>query len=41
MDKLKKIVKIGRLFFDVIMKKWINLILMSLLVYSLSSVCIS
>lgn len=39
--KIKKFVKIGRFFFDILIKKWVNLILMSLLVYAFCSLCIS
>ena len=39
--KVRKFTKIGRIFFDVLFRKWINLILMSLLVYSFSTLLIN
>lgn len=41
MAQIKKIRNIGRSFFDIIFRKWLILILMSLLVYSFSSYLIS
>lgn len=41
MSEIKKIRNIGRSFFDIIFRKWLILILMSLLVYSFSSYFIS
>lgn len=34
MAKIRKFTKIGRIFFDLLLRKWLNLILISLLVYS-------
>lgn len=39
--KIRKFTKIGRLFFDELLRKWLNLILMSLLVYSFCTIFIN
>lgn len=39
--KVRKFTKIGRIFFDIVLKKWLNLIFLSILVYCLLTLCTS